>query len=101
MDSSPIKNMPKKLHATEEEEAKSKFEKLISTLPKEKRWNEYMDLYQLQGFWYPLSVLQDIITVQENFRSSMHDIYLCSAPKTGCTWLKSLCYAITTRDRSF
>ncbi|XP_055805707.1 cytosolic sulfotransferase 17-like [Solanum dulcamara] len=24
---------------------------------------------------------------------------MCSAPKTGCTWLKVLCYAIATRDR--
>ncbi|CAN4078879.1 unnamed protein product [Withania somnifera] len=101
MDSSSIKNMTKSLPhvAEEEEETHSKFEKLISTLPKAKRWNDSLDLYQYQGFWYPFSMLQYIISIQENFKSSTNDIYVCCAPKTGCTWLKALCYAIATRDR--
>ncbi|KAH0717902.1 hypothetical protein KY285_013933 [Solanum tuberosum] len=100
MDSSPINNMTINLShvAEEEEEVSSKFKKLISTLPKEKGSNDFMDLYQYQGFWYPFPMLQAIISAQENFKSSWNDIYICSAPKTGCTWLKALCYAIVTRD---
>ncbi|CAN4078880.1 unnamed protein product [Withania somnifera] len=92
-------NMTKNLSHVAEEEVNSKFKKLISTLPKEKRSDDSLDLYQYQGFWYPLLMLQAIISVQENFKSSPNNIYMCSAPKTGTTWLTALCYAIETRDR--
>ncbi|MBA0734751.1 hypothetical protein Gogos_018645, partial [Gossypium gossypioides] len=35
---------------------------------------------------------------QQNFRSQPSDIVICSAIKTGTTWLKSLTFAIVTRS---
>ncbi|XP_060186691.1 flavonol sulfotransferase-like [Lycium barbarum] len=90
-----MENLPAVI-TEEEEEANTKFKKLISTLPKEKGTTV---LCQYQGFWYPLSVLRGILYVQENFNSCPTDIFLCSAPKTGTTWLKALSFAISTRDR--
>ncbi|OIT21992.1 PREDICTED: cytosolic sulfotransferase 16-like [Nicotiana attenuata] len=37
--------------------------------------------------------------MQENFKAQPSDIFLCSYPKTGTTWLKALTFSIMIRDR--
>ncbi|KAI5660065.1 hypothetical protein M9H77_28858 [Catharanthus roseus] len=44
----------------------------------------------IQGFWFPY---------QEHFEAQPNDIFVCSFPKTGTTWLKALAFAISTRNQ--
>lgn len=76
----------------------AKYPEIISSLPKEYCPGTSGYLYQYQGFWYPLPPLEGVIAVQQNFHAQATDIFLCSAPKTGTTWLKALCFAIQTRS---
>ncbi|KAM7473673.1 hypothetical protein LguiB_020916 [Lonicera macranthoides] len=48
------------------------------------------DLYQWQGFWYPLHFLKAILLAQSNFKARNDNVLLASCPKTGTTWLKAL-----------
>ncbi|KAM7473681.1 hypothetical protein LguiB_020924 [Lonicera macranthoides] len=49
-----------------------------------------IDLYQWQGFWYPLYLLKAVLLAQSNFKARNDDILLASSMKTGTTWLKAL-----------
>ncbi|KAK5803984.1 hypothetical protein PVK06_031633 [Gossypium arboreum] len=62
-------------------------------------WNAGYPLYQYQGFWCSPNFIEDIILAQEGFRAEPTDIFVCSASKSGTTWLKALTFAIVTRTR--
>nr|GMC73792.1 flavonol sulfotransferase-like [Ipomoea batatas] len=76
-----------------------KYQEIIASLPKKERWSGAFYNYEYQGFWFSRFALEGIISVQESFEAQPSDIVLCSAPKTGTTWLKALAFAIVTRNR--
>ncbi|XP_009762002.1 flavonol sulfotransferase-like [Nicotiana tabacum] len=76
-----------------------KFEEIISTLTKRETLYPCRDHYQYKGFWFPFRYLRQTLSMQENFKAQPSDIFLCSYPKTGTTWLKALTFSIITRDR--
>ena len=39
--------------------------------------------------------------MKQNFKSQPSDIFLCSAPKKGSTWVKDLAFSILTRHKDF
>ncbi|KAF2288402.1 hypothetical protein GH714_007248 [Hevea brasiliensis] len=43
-------------------------------------------------------MLQGIMSAQEQFKAQPTDIFICSHPKSGTTWLKALSFAILTRN---
>ncbi|TYI44643.1 hypothetical protein ES332_A01G251500v1 [Gossypium tomentosum] len=73
------------------------FKEIISTLPRRKSWNDSNDFFLYQGFWCYSFFIEGVMSAQQNFQSQPSDIVICSAPKTGTTWLKSLTFAIVTR----
>lgn len=74
--------------------------KLMST-PFQERKNGYIgDPHHLyQGFWYPTTVLQQLVHLQQHFKAHPTDLLLASHPKSGTTWLKALLFTITNRTR--
>ncbi|KAA8529126.1 hypothetical protein F0562_034075 [Nyssa sinensis] len=74
-----------------------KFKEIISTAPRNSEWTGFNDLFQYEGFWYTPKFLEGLIMAQEEFPAQPNDIILCSAPKTGTTWLKALSFAIMNR----
>lgn len=58
-------------------------------LPIEKWWDA-VDLYQWEGFWYPLPFLQATIAMKNHFKALDDDVILASSMKTGTTWIKAL-----------
>ncbi|XP_065872055.1 flavonol sulfotransferase-like [Euphorbia lathyris] len=70
----------------------------ISSLPQTSSWHVPNNLYEYQGFWYYSDFLKGTILFQKNFIPQTNDILLCSFPKSGTTWLKSLSVAISTRS---
>ncbi|GLT96297.1 hypothetical protein SLE2022_139320 [Rubroshorea leprosula] len=84
-------------------EAVDRIRGIISTLPIENgcRYIEPLCLYQ--GFWCHPSLAERIMLGQEFFKAEPNDIFVCSPPKSGTTWIKALTFAIVTRtcfDRS-
>ncbi|TYI98892.1 hypothetical protein E1A91_D01G248700v1 [Gossypium mustelinum] len=73
------------------------FKEIISTLPRRKSWYGD-DTFLYQGFWCDTFFIEGLMRAQQNFRSQPSDIVICSAMKTGTTWLKSLTFAIVTRS---
>ncbi|CAI9096579.1 OLC1v1032760C1 [Oldenlandia corymbosa var. corymbosa] len=85
---------------TKETNSRYDQQELISKLPKAETGIPAKDLYLYKGFWHPRSFLEGTISLQQDSKPiNPTDIILCSAPKAGFTWLKSLCYAIITRDQ--
>ncbi|KAK4738725.1 hypothetical protein R3W88_002422 [Solanum pinnatisectum] len=82
-------------------EMRKKYKEMISTLPKQESVHPIFDSCQYEGFWYNLSFLESALCVQQNFKAQPSDIFLCSAPKTGTTWLKALTFSIMTRHDDF
>ncbi|KAL7001108.1 Sulfotransferase [Sarracenia purpurea var. burkii] len=82
----------------EPEKIKRKFKEIISTAPRNSEWTAFTDLFEYGGFWYSPRFLEGTILAQEQFRARPTDIILCSAPKTGTTWLKALAFSIINRD---
>ncbi|KAE8657128.1 Flavonol sulfotransferase-like [Hibiscus syriacus] len=80
-----------------EYEFEKSFKQMISTLPKRKSWGNREDFYQYQGFWLHPTFLKGVVSAQQRFQAQPTDTILCSIPKTGSTWLKSLVFAILTR----
>ncbi|WCJ18007.1 Cytosolic sulfotransferase 18 [Euphorbia peplus] len=74
-------------------------EKYITTLPQQQSWRPSRNLYKYQGFWCFSDFLKGIILFQKNFVPQPNDILLCSIPKSGTTWLKSLSVAISNRSK--
>ncbi|XVF54466.1 hypothetical protein PTKIN_Ptkin05aG0182500 [Pterospermum kingtungense] len=79
------------------EEFPETFKEIVSTLPRRKGWHIVTDLFQCQGFWFYSNFLEGVVSAQQQFQAHPSDIILCSSPKTGTTWLKSLTFAIITR----
>ncbi|KAK6921193.1 Sulfotransferase domain [Dillenia turbinata] len=75
------------------------FEEFLSRLPRQCCWIPRFDLYLYQGCWYRLFFLQGVIAAQQHFEAQLTDIFLCSAPKSGTTWLKALAFAMVTRKK--
>ncbi|GKV41830.1 hypothetical protein SLEP1_g49313 [Rubroshorea leprosula] len=78
-------------------EAVDRIRGIISTLPIENgcRYIEPSCLYQ--GFWCHPSMAECIMLGQEFFKAEPNDIFVCSPPKSGTTWIKALTFAIVTR----
>ncbi|KAH0682276.1 hypothetical protein KY289_020028 [Solanum tuberosum] len=74
-----------------------KSKEIISTLPKREPHHPIFDCYQYDGFWYHLASLESALCMQQNFKAQPCDIFVCSAPKSGTTWLKALTFSIITR----
>ncbi|XP_039003731.1 flavonol sulfotransferase-like [Hibiscus syriacus] len=74
-------------------------EELISTLHKRQGLNSFnLNLVKYQGFWYAdMSLVATTISAQRHFQAQRSDIFVCTAPKTGTTWLKALAFAIVSR----
>ncbi|KAK9057787.1 hypothetical protein SSX86_022625 [Deinandra increscens subsp. villosa] len=56
-------------------------------------------MYKYQNFWTTKHLIEGGILAQQNFKAEPSDVFLCSPPKTGTTWLKSLAFAIVTREK--
>uniref|UniRef100_A0A803KVK3 Sulfotransferase n=1 Tax=Chenopodium quinoa TaxID=63459 RepID=A0A803KVK3_CHEQI len=87
---------PKLAKYLQEDDISQECQALISTLPKEQGW-VLSHLYQYQGFWYPVKMLQGVLSCQRHFQARDTDIILATNPKCGTTWLKALAYAIINR----
>ncbi|KAK6921180.1 Sulfotransferase domain [Dillenia turbinata] len=75
------------------------FEEFLSTLPRQCGWTPLVDCYLYQGCWHNPFFLRGVIAAQQHFEAQPTDIFLCSAPKSGTTWLKALAFAIVTRKK--
>ncbi|KAK6921179.1 Sulfotransferase domain [Dillenia turbinata] len=75
------------------------FEEFLSTLPRQCGWTPLVDCYLYQGCWHHPFFLRGVIAAQQHFEAQPTDIFLCSAPKSGTTWLKALAFAIVTRKK--
>ncbi|KAD5961169.1 hypothetical protein E3N88_12642 [Mikania micrantha] len=74
-------------------------EEMIKTLPQHTcAWGK-VKAYKYQEFWTVKPFLEATILAQQSFKAEPSDVFLCSAPKTGTTWLKSLAFAIVTREK--
>ena len=78
-------------------ETKERIRKAISNFPKEDV--STAPLYLYQGFWFLADRLVGKILAHEFFKAEPSDIFVCSVPKSGTTWLKALTVAIVTRTR--
>ncbi|KAK6921053.1 Sulfotransferase domain [Dillenia turbinata] len=81
------------------EKTHQNFEEFLSTLPRDCGWTPHLDRYLYQGCWYNLFFLKGVIAAQRHFKAQPTDIFLCSVPKSGTTWLKALAFAIVTRKK--
>ncbi|GJY72748.1 flavonol 4'-sulfotransferase [Tanacetum coccineum] len=74
---------------------------LFKTLPQHTcSWSKgKITFYKYQGFWDIPEFLEGGIITQQSFKAQPNDIFLCSCPKTGTTWLKALAFAIVTREK--
>ncbi|KAK9284551.1 hypothetical protein L1049_023726 [Liquidambar formosana] len=81
----------------------NKYREIISTLPRDNGGYTttgsklFDNLCCYQGFWYHSNSLEGVMLAQEHFKAQPSDILVCSAPKSGTTWLKALTFAIVTR----
>ncbi|KAK6921037.1 Sulfotransferase domain [Dillenia turbinata] len=81
------------------EKINQQFEELITTLPSDKGLI-VPTLINYKGFWYPpVSIFKGVLLMQDQFKARSTDIFLCSAPKTGTTWLKALTFATMNRSK--
>ncbi|GKU91082.1 hypothetical protein SLEP1_g5003 [Rubroshorea leprosula] len=71
----------------------------ISSLPTEDGWRTLKPLCLYQGFWCFPYYAESIILGQKYYKAEPSDIFVCSAPKSGTTWLKALTFSIVTRTR--
>ncbi|KAI7732346.1 hypothetical protein M8C21_021263 [Ambrosia artemisiifolia] len=76
-------------------------EKMVKTFPQHKcNWLKgRFAFYKYQEFWNIQEFLEGGILAQQSFKARPSDVFLCSAPKTGTTWLKALAFAILTRHQ--
>ncbi|KAK9057788.1 hypothetical protein SSX86_022626 [Deinandra increscens subsp. villosa] len=58
-----------------------------------------LTLYKYQDFWAVKQLHEGGILAQQSFKAEPSDVFLCSFPKTGTTWLKSLAFAIVSRAK--
>ncbi|KAM0027590.1 putative quercetin-3-sulfate 4'-sulfotransferase [Helianthus debilis subsp. tardiflorus] len=63
-------------------------------------WSKGMlTLYNYQGFWNIEDFHDGALLAQQSFKAQPSDVYICSHPKTGTTWLKALAFAVVTREK--
>ncbi|KAK6921147.1 Sulfotransferase domain [Dillenia turbinata] len=74
------------------------FEEFLSRLPRQRGQTPRFDLCLYKGCWYRPFLLQGVIAAQ-HFEAQPTDIFLCSLPKSGTTWLKALAFTIVTRKK--
>ncbi|KAJ0905735.1 putative quercetin-3-sulfate 4'-sulfotransferase [Helianthus annuus] len=79
----------------------SSIEEVLEALPQHTcSWLKgKMTMHKYQDFWASKESLEGGILAQQNFKAEPSDVFLCSAHKTGTTWLKSLAFAIATREK--
>ncbi|MFS7956292.1 putative flavonol sulfotransferase-like protein [Helianthus anomalus] len=79
----------------------SSMEEVVETLPQHTcSWLKgKITMHKYQDFWTSKQLLVGGILAQQSFKAEPSDVLLCSAPKTGTTWLKSLAFAIVTREK--
>ncbi|KAI3667351.1 hypothetical protein L6452_42406 [Arctium lappa] len=71
----------------------------VTTFPKEKGWISE-SLYMYHGFWHlsgGVYSIETMMALQETFKAHSTDIYLCTLPKSGTTWMKALMFALVNR----
>ncbi|KAL8225284.1 hypothetical protein R6Q57_017841 [Mikania cordata] len=61
--------------------------------------NNSMKLLNYQGFWNTEYFHEGALLAQKTFMAQSSDVFICSYPKTGTTWLKALAFAIITREK--
>ncbi|KAD6119744.1 hypothetical protein E3N88_11015 [Mikania micrantha] len=61
--------------------------------------NNSMKLLNYQGFWNIEDFHEGALLAQKTFMAQSSDVFICSYPKTGTTWLKALAFAIITREK--
>ncbi|CAH2047804.1 unnamed protein product [Thlaspi arvense] len=72
---------------------------VIATFPQAKGWFPNAPLIGYGGHWLIKPLLVGCLYAQEFFKARPVDIFVCSSPKAGTTWLKSLTFAIANRSR--
>ncbi|KAK8657747.1 hypothetical protein V6N13_035970 [Hibiscus sabdariffa] len=92
-----LDSISKQIEKGKEDEFEKSFKEMISTLPKGNGWGVSTDLCQYQGFWIHPSFLRGVVSAQQRFQAQPTDIILCTVPKAGTTWLKSLTFSTITR----
>ncbi|XP_031248035.1 flavonol sulfotransferase-like isoform X1 [Pistacia vera] len=73
------------------------YRKIISTLPREDGWKAHGDLCLYQNFWCYSYFIEGAMLAQDHYNAQPTDIFLCSFPKSGTTWLKALTFSVVTR----
>nr|GEZ71421.1 flavonol 4'-sulfotransferase [Tanacetum cinerariifolium] len=75
-------------------------EEIVKSLPQHtSSWSKgRLTYYMYEGFWVMNSFLEGVILAQR-YKAEPNDVFLCSSPKTGTTWLKALAFAIGTRNK--
>nr|XP_043637379.1 flavonol 3-sulfotransferase-like [Erigeron canadensis] len=75
-------------------------EEICNTLPQHTSgWSkERLTLYKYQGYWNVRELVEGAIMAQKTFKAKPNNLFLCSCPKTGTTWLKALAFSILTRE---
>ena len=84
---------------TEFQKNQKRYQDLISTLPHVKGWRPKAPLIGYGGHWWIQPFLEGSLYAQEFFQARPNDFLICSYPKTGSTWLKSLTFTIAHRSR--
>ncbi|KAL8261706.1 hypothetical protein R6Q59_025755 [Mikania micrantha] len=59
--------------------------------------NVNLKLQNYQGFWNIQELHEESLLAKKTFIAQPSDVFICSYPKTGTTWLKALAFAIVTR----
>lgn len=81
------------------EDEEANIQKLISTLPRVKHWENLHHLCHYQGCWYVSKYFKGVIDFQTKFQAQDADIILATNPKCGTTWLKALTFSIVNRSQ--
>ncbi|CAN7064708.1 hypothetical protein Bca4012_101874 [Brassica carinata] len=88
-----------KTEPSEFKKNQERYKALISTFTHEKGWRPKQPYIEYGGHWWIQALLEGCLHAQEFFQARPNDIFVCSYPKTGTTWLKALTFAIANRSR--
>ncbi|CAH2047816.1 unnamed protein product [Thlaspi arvense] len=76
-----------------------RYQDLISTFAHAKGWRPNAPLIEYGGHWIVQPLLEGWLHAQDFFQARPIDFFVCSYPKSGTTWLKSLTFTIANRSR--
>ncbi|OMO70190.1 hypothetical protein COLO4_28717 [Corchorus olitorius] len=76
-----------------------KYKDEISNLTQKNGWSPSQPLCLYKDFWFYPFFLQGALYARDHFQAQPNDVFICSSMKTGCTWIKSLCFSIATRSQ--